>query len=161
MPNTTEELNLFLRTARSEKVNYYSCFSERPLLPNHKEFTWKDGPWNYSDSFSGVTQCWGREIVFLATIPYWILQYGPAKIVGEQSDCQLPFAINSLLKRVISLSQKKKRFIPRGPETFAYNGFTYKCKWTGNIKLFYGSEEVFKDDQVVFRMDFNGGKFKF
>jgi len=149
-------LNLFL--GKASLVTYAGGGSETdPTEHGFKELGFKEGDWNYKDSYTGFFQSWGREMVWFQGKPFWAQLYGGGMAPEHQGDEGFAHKTFSFLKKVLSTGEKSKTFQPRGPTSFRDEEWEYMCEWQGNIQKFNGNEMIRYKGKVVFTHDFFGG----
>ncbi len=121
------------------------------------ELEFKDGDWEYRDSYTGFFKSWGQEVVWHKGNPFWTQLYGGG--MSEELQDNRDFAIKTFefLKKAMSEGEKQEEFQPRGPDNFKDGYWEYTCKWEGNISKFKGDEKILFKGKVVFIHVFFGG----
>jgi len=147
-----EELAEFLVRA---KKNTYAGDGKPEERNGFKILRYKEGDWEYLDSYSGFYFAFGGEILRFKYVPVWGMSYSG----GMKSELhgQLEFAEETFgfLKRALLFVGVDKPF--RGPTKFREGNHLYKCKSRGDIKDFQGEEFILYNDVPVFSQRFIGG----
>ena len=156
MENLHEELKDFL--GRAMLATYAGGGPEvEPQRKGHKELEFREGDWNYRDSYSGYYQSWGQELVWHKGVPIWTQIYGGGMLLKFQNDRTLSGNTFDFLKEAISAGEKSTTFQPRGPLHYQRESFDYMCNWDGDIRLFEGKERIYRLKEQVFFHNFHGG----
>ncbi|MCX6791382.1 MAG: DUF5680 domain-containing protein [Candidatus Gribaldobacteria bacterium] len=150
------ELNNFLGVATLK--TYAGGGAEvDPETTGFKELEYREGDWDYKDSYTGFFQSWGREVVWLNQKPFWIQIYGGGMTDKYQSDSKFAHSTFDFLKKALSAGEKQAEFQPRGQKNFADNDWEYSCEWQGDITKFEGHEKILFKGEIVFTHNFLGG----
>jgi len=150
------ELNNFLGKAMLETYAGYG--KEVPAQRfGFKELEFKQGDWEYRDSYTGYTQSWGQEIVWLKGKPFWTQIYGGGMEKEFQNKFIFAHQTFNFLKKALSAGEKKQEFQPRGPKEFKDKEWQYACTWEGDITKFKGNEKISHKEKLVFTHNFIGG----
>jgi hypothetical protein len=126
-----------------------------PQRPGFKELEYKEGDWEYRDSYSGFYSAPGQEVVRFGGQPIWTMAYGGgmnSEYHGNMAFAKRTFAF---LKKALSMIEKSKPF--RGPGNFREGDYEYRNSSEGDIKNFKGTEHIFYKGKEVFRQDYIGG----
>jgi hypothetical protein len=151
-----KELNKFL--GKAALSTYAGGGNEvDPQGAGFNELKYDEGKWNYTDSYTGFFQSWGRETVWYNKKPFWTQIYGGGMTKKFQGDLKLAHETFGFLKKALSAGEKKEKFQPRGPKTFADGNWSYTCDWSGDISKFEGHEKIMLKGEIVFAHDFLGG----
>jgi hypothetical protein len=154
----TNELARFLVRAKQNSWAGERGKVEEPQRPGFKEFVFKDGDWEYRDSYTAFFCAPGQEIARLKDQPVWAMSYD-----GEMEERywgDIPFARKTFdfLKQALQEVNKSMPF--RGPRkwtTGQYRGWVYECEVQGDIKRFTGVEKIVHFGREAFRQNFIGG----
>jgi|SRR3989338_8760875 len=150
------ELNRFL--GKATLATYAGSGPEAdPEEAGFKELEYKEGKWDYKDSYSGFFQSWGRETVWLNGNPVWAQLYGGGMVKKFQHHKDFAHTTFDFLKKALSAGEKQEKFQPRGPKKFAIENWKYTCAWKGNISDFKGNEKIIFKGKIVFTHYFFGG----
>ena len=121
--------------------------------PNSKDLHYKEGNILYIDSYFGSADFIGEEAVFENEKPIWGMNY-----YGRMLVPQIPEGFSHCLKSALRAIPQEFPF--RGPVIFEHGRFTYRCSWQGSLSNFIGSEEIYLDDNCVYKLNFHGGYIK-
>lgn len=117
-----------------------------PQRPGFNELVYKEAPWVYRDSYTGFTRSGGQEIVYYKDKPVWWSGYGGGMTAGNKSLAGETF---SFLKTC--LSQDEPGFDSlRGPRKFVQGDWKYAYNQEGDVTDFYGLEQIYCKDKLVF-----------
>jgi len=129
----------------------------RPQRPGFKELEFRDGEWEYRDSYAGYYFAPGQEVVRLKSVPVWAMAYSGgmrlhALRCGEEDLTKRTFAF---LKKALLKVDASRPF--RGPGTFTYGHLDYVDSNSGDITDFTGREKIFYRGGEVFAQKYMGG----
>ncbi|MCD6229240.1 MAG: hypothetical protein J7K00_00360 [Candidatus Diapherotrites archaeon] len=149
-----EELAVFLVNA---KINTYAGDGKEvpPQRPGFKELEFRQGDFEYRDSYAGFYFAPGQEVVRFKEKPVWLMAYNGGvkpEYVGDYDFCREMF---DFLKQALRKVGKKRPF--RGPEKFHAGDFEYVDESEGDVALFSGTERIFSKGKEVFRQYYIGG----
>jgi len=122
--------------------------------PGSHDFVFKDGIWEYQDSFFGTQDFSGREIVYYNGTPVWGMAYYGRVLQQDVSKNKLW----SFLKKSILKTYAENRFL--GPSNHIEDEWRYKDTNQGDTTCFSGEETISLNDKVVYRLDYFGGLIK-
>lgn len=148
---TIKQLSKFLVKA---KINTYASSREggEKILPDgSKEFEFKEKEFKYRDRYFGFNSFIGQEIVWQNEKVVWGMNYY-GKIVLEIIPAK---DIYQFLQEALKKITKDKPF--RGPDNFKNDDFKYINKTKGAIKGFKGEEIIFYKEQIVYKLNYQGG----
>ena len=156
MEELLTELNRFLGKARL--ATYAGGGPEtKPQRVGFKELEFKEGGWEYRDSYAGFFQSWGQEVVWHKGKPFWNQIYGGGMTRKFQNNENFAVKTFGFLKKALSAGERQEEFQPRGPKKFSERDWEYVCEWEGDITNFKGSEKILFKGEIVFTHDFLGG----
>jgi len=156
MKESLQELNRFL--GKASLATYAGGGPEaRPQRPGFRELEYKDGNWEYRDSYTGFFRSWGQEVVWHNGQPYWTQLYGGGMVEELINNETFAHQTFDFLKKALSDGEKQEEFQPRGPSSFTDGDWEYSCEWQGDIANFEGHEKILLNGKVVFTHDFMGG----
>lgn len=147
-------LNKFSMFLVKAKINTYASSGEEgeKILSNgSKEFEFKEKEFKYRDRYLGFNPFIGQEIVWQNGKIVWGMNYY-GKIVSEIIPAK---DIYQFLQEVLKKITKDKPF--RGPDNFKNDDFKYINKTEGAIKGFKGEEIIFYKEQIVYKLNYQGG----
>ncbi len=156
MEELLTELNRFL--GKAALATYAGDGPEiEPQRVGFKELEFKEGDWDYRDSYAGFFQSWGQEVVWFKGHPFWNQIYGGGMLGKFQSNEAFALKTFGFLKKALSAGEKQEEFQPRGPKTFSDEAWAYFCEWKGDISNFKGNEKISFKGEIVFTHNFLGG----
>ena len=132
--------------APKEVKSKYRC--KTPTLPGHTDYYFKDGEWEYHDSYAGSFWAPGGEVIFLKGRPVWRMSYQGQTIEGLTEEfIEQTF---EFLKRALRNFSDDLPF--RGPTRFREGDFEYTFSMDGDYRYFTGIEFVkYKNMQIFFQ----------
>jgi len=158
-----EELAGFL--VKAKKATYAGDGAEvESQRPGFKELEYKEGDWEYRDSYVGFFLAPGQEVVRFQGKPVWIMSYSGGMRENHQENEKFAHNVFAFLKKALSNVPKNKPF--RGPqnfdegELFKKGDFRYFNFIEGNIENFSGLETITYKGEEVFRQKYIGGLVK-
>jgi len=156
MKESLQELNRFL--GKASLATYAGGGPEaKSQRVGFRELEFKDGDWEYRDSYTGFFRSWGQEVVWRKGKPFWTQLYGGGMIEELRNDEAFAHKTFDFLKKTMSAGEKQEEFQPRGPNNFTDEDWEYICEWEGDITDFKGHEKILLEGKVVFTHDFMGG----
>ncbi len=129
------------------------------ILPEHKDFHFSEGDWEYHDSYAGVNWAPGREVVFVSGKPFWAMSYQGKHDESIADDFFQKEAFPFLRKALIAMTDD----IPfRGKDGFKSDDgqFEYRFVMHGDWTYFTGHESVFFNGKEIFFQDIMGELIK-
>lgn len=111
----------------------------------------------YHDTYFGGTKFMGEEVVYCdSNKPIWGMNY-----YGVTIDDTLEEAMDMALRPALMKVGEDKSVIPvRGLSKFINNGYTYTFKVTGTMENFDGTEQIYKEDNLIYELHCSGGIIK-
>ncbi len=156
MDKLLQELNQFI--GKAALATYAGGGGETdPQRKGFRELEFKEGDWEYRDSYAGFFRSWGQEVVWHKNKPFWNQIYGGGVTEKHKSDEKFALETFTFLKKALSAGEKKDEFQPRGPKNFKDGDWEYSCDWSGDISSFKGHEKIQLKGEVVFTHTFIGG----
>ncbi|HYD35826.1 MAG TPA: DUF5680 domain-containing protein [Vitreimonas sp.] len=110
------------------------------------EFDFKQGDWDYLDSYTGHTKSAGQEVVRFQGKIVWTNSYCGGMTEGNE---QLAHDTFSFLKTALSQDDDTFRSL-RGPQNYKAGNWEYRYRQEGDITNFSGYEEILYQGKVVF-----------
>ncbi len=123
--------------------------------PGFIELEFKEGDFEYRDSYSGFYQAPGQEIVRYKGNPVWAMAYSGGMEKKYHGDADFAIKTFSFLKQVLSRVEESKPF--RGPDNFREGDYEYINKVEGDVTNFKGQEQILYKGEKVFAQDYIGG----
>jgi len=149
------ELTAFLSAAN--KVTYADREAPKAasLRPASEDYHFEEGDLAYHDTYFGARDFIGEEVVYKAGTPVWGMNYY-GRVLKE--DVSTADAYKILRP---ALMQEYTDIIPvRGPREYTLENSTYKNEVEGDLSYFSGIEEIYLDEELVYRCWYHGGTIK-
>jgi len=135
------------------KINTYAGDGvANKLSDGSKELNYKEGIWKYKDKYFGFDPFAGQEVVFKNGKLVWMMDY----YGNTFSDDITAKEIYTFLKKAMLKVSQDKPF--RGPDIFQEGNFEYICKSEGSVDDFLGFEEIYFNNNKVYKLNYHGGK---
>lgn len=119
---------------------------KNPERSGFSELVYREGDWEYRDSYAGYSRSGGQEVVRFTGKPVWWSGYGGGVVAGKEKLSGKTF---SFLKKALSLSEKGFDSL-RGPHEFTEGDWKYTYTQDGDVPDFYGYEEIYYKGEKVF-----------
>lgn len=132
--------------------------SDQVQTPGFKELSFREGDWEYRDSYAGYFFAPGREVVWYQGNPAWMMAYSGGMTSEYRADRVFAKQTFTFLKRVLSQISPERPF--RGPASFVDDNFIYSDSLldpTGDLRDFRGTEFISCKNREVFRQFYFGG----
>jgi len=126
-----------------------------PQRPGFKELEYKEGDWEYRDSYAGFYFAPGQEIVRFQGTPVWAMAYSGGMRPEHHGNKEFAKQTFTFLKKALSRVEVTRPF--RGPENFHDGDYEYSDSSEGDITDFKGTERILHQGKEVFRQDYIGG----
>ncbi len=154
MKINTNELAKFL--VKAKKETYAGDGKElEPQRPSFRELEYKEGDWEYRDSYSGFYFAPGQEIVRYQGVPVWVMAYSGGMLKEYHGNFEFAKNAFNILKKALMLVNEERPF--RGPLNLKENDYEYIDKSDGDITDFKGEEVILFKGKIVFRQYYIGG----
>jgi len=140
------------------KTNTYASGSERNVTtqrPEFDELEFKEGDWEYRDSYCGFFRAPGQEIVRFKGEPVWNMSYDGGMLEEFHGDKEFAVQTFKFLQTAMRNIDINKPF--RGPNNFKDDVYEYIMEVNGDIKSFEGTEKILFKGKAVFVQNFMGG----
>jgi hypothetical protein len=149
---TNNELTSFLREASKKSyANTDSLRAESTRL-NSVDYHFKKEDLIYHDTYFGERDFIGEEIVYKNNEPIWGANYY-GYILSAEIDEKILYGF---LRQV--LLQDFSDIIPvRGPKDYSLGEWKYVNMVDGYLSRFIGREEIYRDNQLIYRGYYHGG----
>lgn len=109
----------------------------------------------YHDTYFGGTKFIGEEVVYRGNdIPKWAMNY-----YGVTFDDSLSEEVmDKVLRPALSLVGEDSTVLPlRGPSKYQNKEYLYTFTSTGSMEQFTGTEKIYKNDKLIFKLECHGG----
>jgi len=159
-PFALDDLVRFILRAREQSYVGGAEKIKNPQRPGFKEFApFREGLFEYVDSYIGYYYAPGQEIVRFKDVPVWNMAYNGGIAPEFHGDLEFARRINAFLRKALLNVKQERPF--RGPSLLVQDDFVYVDRSRGDITHFNGTERIFyRDDNVfkrVFKQDYIGG----
>lgn len=145
-----EEIKKFIIEAK--RKTYADPDSKPNILPDsRKQFLIKNGQYKYLDTYAGSNPFSGEEIIYYQDKPIWIMNYYGLVLDPNTSSED----VYAFLKKC--LSNIPNDFPIRGPQIFEDGNFRYELKITGDLRYFYGKEDIYLNNRKIYELNLHGG----
>ncbi|BCN30367.1 DUF5680 domain-containing protein [Anaeromicropila herbilytica] len=147
-----EDDAIFEFLCKAKRVTYAGKGDKEEVSsrPNSIDYMYSEGNYKYIDTYIGGEIFAGEEAIFINEVPFWTMNYC-GRVLSEQFS-------GDFLKEALLLVPIDKPY--RGPE-FHQNGYyTYISHVDGDNSWFYGSEEIYYQENKVYDCLYHGGKLK-
>jgi len=142
-----EELKKFIAEARINTYAGEGGLVKNSLLNGSHQLEYKKGKYFYRDIFfAGKKNFIGQEVVYLNNNPIWSMVY---------SGSAEPEEITPFLKKSLSVLSEKCRFGEKC--VLKENNLLYEDNGQGTLERFGGEEQIFKQGEEVYKLDYHGG----
>lgn len=139
------------------KINTYANSGEDgeiELKNGSKKFEYKKGKFYYQDTYFGFDPFIGEEIIFYQQKPIWGMNYY-GRVLAKNISAK---NIYNFLKKAL---QKVNLANPyRGPDVYKNGDFKYINKTKGSIGDFQGWEKIYYKNELIYILNYHGGKIK-
>lgn len=119
------------------------------------DLSFKDGEWEYLDSYFGGTDFIGQEVVWHRGKAVWAMNYYGYILQPSLIDAQ---QAGDVIKRSLSLLYAEDRFL--GGFEYIVGGYAYRDANKGDAQQFHGVEIILYEGEDVYRLDYHGGMIK-
>lgn len=144
-----EKLKEFLFEAK-QSTFIKGAKREIPSRPHSKDYAFKKYNYYYLDSHVGKTNIIGEELIWQNEQLTWGMNYKSEQLLES-----LPSGFDNFLK--LSLKNIDKDFPVRGPKEYINNNYKYICSYDGDLTSFSGTESIYYNDDLVYKLFFHGG----
>lgn len=123
-----------------------------------KDYEFKSNGLTYHDTYFGGTNFMGEEVVYNEeNIPIWGMNYYGVTLDDTLSE----EAMDKVLRPALSQVGNDNNVLPvRGPSNYANDDYKYIFNCSGDINNFIGIEEIYKSDELIYRLNCHGGLIK-
>ena len=127
----------------------------QPQRPGFKELEFKEGDWEYRDSYAGFFLAPGQEIVRFQGIPIWAMAYNGGMFGKYHGDIDFAKQTFAFLKKALLKIEESRPF--RGPECLEEGDWVYVDESVGHTTGFQGEENILYKGENVFKQMYLGG----
>lgn len=119
-----------------------------------KDYHYEDGNFTYHDTYFGGVKFMGEEVVYYNENILWGMNY-----YGVTLDSSLTEEVMDKVLRVALMKVgEDKDIIPvRGPKEFINEDYLYTYNVEGDMENFVGTEQIYKDDKLIYELKCHGG----
>ena len=155
-----EELKSFL--IKAKKSTYAN--SDAPKIDStrldSKDYEYEEiingNKYTYHDTYFGGINFMGEEIVYINDLPVWGMNYYGVTIDSNLSEEALDKALRPALMQVGT-----DNTIPvRGPKKYTNEEYLYSFTCNDGLDKFQGTEQIKKNDELVYELHCHGGLIK-
>lgn len=125
-----------------------------PQRQGFKELEFKEGDWEYRDSYAGFYFFPGQEIVRVHGKPIWIMSYAGGMIKEHHTDKEFAKKTYEFLKKAMRQVTEQRPF--RGPKRFKEKDWEYSDESEGDIRFFRGTETIKHKGKEVYMLHYIG-----
>jgi len=151
-------LDTLAATLVKAKRSTYASEGAEEIVPQRsgfKELEFREGDWEYRDSYSGFFYAPGQEVVRYKGTPIWAMSYSGGMLPEYHGNAAFAKETFNFLKKALSLVESSRPF--RGPISLGDGDWKYTSSNEGDIKDFSGVERIHYKGREVFRQYFIGG----
>jgi hypothetical protein len=127
---------------------------ERLLEDGCKELGFQEGEFKYRDRYFGWNPFVGEEVVWQGEQIVWAMNYYGVVLTETVS----PSQVYGFLQKALGQVKEDRPF--RGPAHWREGDWEYVDESQGAVERFLGVEQILYSGQVVYRLDYHGGKVK-
>lgn len=150
--NTDQFADFLIKAKRSTYARDGDDFSLPSPFPDSKMLAFEEGELSYRDTYFGMAQFSGQEVVSLKSCAIWSMAYSGKSMQGEDLS-----GIYDFLRQALMLVSADAPF--RGPEElFSKTGLHYQNRYHGNIDFFSGEESIWRKETLLYRLYYTGGR---
>ncbi len=148
------KLNEFLIKAKLRGYASSGEGGETRLDNGGKVLSYKEGDYEYKDTYFGFNPFIGEEIVWYKGEFVWGMNFYGSVDENKVSAKE----VYEFLKKAMSLVKEDRPF--RGPSEFKDDGWKYTDGSEGTIENFKGKEKIYYQEELVYELDYQGGMIK-
>ena len=148
-----ESLNNFIIEAK--KATYAT--ENRPTRPStrlkSKDLAYENGNFKYWDTYIGNSSFSGTEVVWYEDEPVWSMVY-----MGKMLEGKFGGDVRKFLMAALSEIDEENPY--RGPSIFESGTYSYRNRFSGTMDWFYGTEQIYSKDHLIYELEYRGGRLK-
>lgn len=109
----------------------------------------------YHDTYFGGTNFIGEEVVYRGeNTPKWAMNYYGTTLDESLSE----EVMDNVLRPALSKVGEDNTVLPlRGPSKYQNGEYLYTFSSTGTMEQFIGTEKIYKNDKLIFKLECHGG----
>ena len=119
-----------------------------PSRPHSHDLQYREGVLQYIDSYLGGEKFAGEEALWREEVPFWAMNYVGRVLSADFS--------GDFLKEVLSKGSAEHPY--RGPLRYEKGDYSYTCSVKGDVRWFFGFEEICFKNNKVYECAFHGGE---
>ncbi len=150
MPNLEALRNFLVQAKRATYASGDESIKQKQA-DGSTTLIFEAGDFCYHDNYFGGEPYGGREVVFQAGEPVYLMAYY-GQVNSEITDCS---GVYQVLQQALSLIPEDKPF--RGPAEYILGEYRYNNNFTGEIDSFSGEEVIKYQGQEIYRAKYIGG----
>ena len=121
--------------------------------PNSIDYHYEEDNYIYHDSYFGIKEFYGEEIVYFDNSPIWYMEYKGGVLNDETTEIYAK-VLKPALKNV------DNKLPLRGPKEFIVDDYKYTFESSGTLDQFEGIERIYKKDKLVYELICHGGNME-
>lgn len=150
-----KELVDFLEEANKSTYANKDAPKATSSRPKSEDYHFEKGNLIYHDTYFGGRDFIGGEIVYKDKVPVWGMNYYGYVLNKDVSEKD----VYGFLRK--ALMQEYSGIIPvRGAQNYEDGNWRYTNSPQGDIDRFTGVEEIYHNDELVYRADYHGGSIE-
>jgi len=147
------KLTTFLVEAKQATYANKDAPKASPLRPGSEDYHFKQGEWEYHDTYFGGRDFMGEEIVYQNGMRVWGMNYYGYLLTEEVS----PKDAYAVLRPALMQLTGGGVLPVRGPKEYVEGNSKYLNTQTGQIERFSGTEEITLNNEKVYQGWYHGG----
>ena len=152
MKISIEELADFLKESNRNTYANKNALKAVSSRLKSEDYHFENGNLIYHDTYFGSRDFIGEEIIYKMGEPVWGANYY-GYIFSEKTDEK---QLYGFLRE--SLMQDYSGIVPvRGPKKYINENWKYVNNVKGNLDKFTGMEEIYLNEELIYRADYHGG----
>ena len=154
--NSEEFLEFLVKAKQSTYANGDVSKSSSSRLLS-KDYHYEDGNFTYHDTYFGGINFMGEEVVYYNDNILWGMNYYGVTI----DDSLTEEVMDKVLRVALMKVGEDKSVIPvRGPKEFINDDYLYTFNVDGDMENFVGTEQICKDNKLIYELKCHGGIIK-
>ncbi|AQS61882.1 hypothetical protein AGRHK599_LOCUS1110 [Rhizobium rhizogenes] len=119
------------------------------------DLTYRQGEWDYIDSYFGGTDFIGQEVIWHEGVALWAMNYYGRILRPDMIDGTIA---GRVIQASLSALYQEGRFL--GDFTHHVGELVYVDTNAGEARSFTGIERIYRGDVETYRLDYHGGMIK-
>lgn len=153
-----EQLNALSNfIVRAKRTTYVGGGAK--LLPyrlGSRDLQYREGDWAYHDSYFGESDFLGQEIVYYQTKAIWGMNYYGCLLRPDRATAE---QMGRMIMISLSKMYEENRFL--GGFEHVEGEFKYVDSSDGNVAAFQGTEFIYLNNELVYRLVYHGGLIQY